>query len=688
MSENKDNKENTNTKSNNNETNKDAESLLNSKASPVGKINSIEMGSDFLKQNISANNSFSDPNTNENNNKINNQKNPNNKAFLENQTSFTNPLQIPIQNNQLSLTNSSPYAVYYTNPENYQNHNYNYNNQAAAGGFPSYPNTQQPYPNNNQTLNYPQQQNQQSYYNYSTQEFNNAYYAQLQGIPQQNQALTSNYAAANLAAQSPFYYRLPQGSQAVAAQPQIQAQAQNSFPMQMQYQYQMPIQTQSLNQIPPAYAAGNFNNPHSIMQAVPNNLINPPLYNINNTNLNNKNTNIPQELNNNIMNENAQNQNTPLSPLNQPNTFPAAAANAATHNYIYPQNQQQQIQPLTQLYYNPNTFPANYQTSFLPPQANQIIPQIPTESEAAHGHINPYIKLLYNGGMACVAGVIAKLLTLNIHILESKNSIEHTQFPESYKKILRNFGSAKALAAIFPFSLSLVLWEYSKKTVDFIFRYDEKNFNEKYLSGKTDAVLYKNVYSRNFLASFAMGYLLAKPLNLFDSIILGVSHRLDVKGEKIDEKIIRQNIKDGYYEKFYNKLHNYSMTVYTMKFGFFFGFYDTIKFFNNYYRAHNFFVNFKLAFYVSMLTNFMVYPYEVARKKFAYELIYHNYKQLEAPEPIKKEPFFKEFKEIFKNSSYVFRDNSFRSFGYGMANKVLPSFFTAFAVAIYENYRY
>jgi len=342
--------------------------------------------------------------------------------------------------------------------------------------------------------------------------------------------------------------------------------------------------------------------------------------------------------------------------------------------------------------------PVYYQIPLL---YNPVIPNYPNSIESQINYspnlidslnkknINPYFKIIYNAAISVISGLTSKLLTFNIHDLENKKSIEHTQFQENFKKILRSFTSTKSISSIFPFCISMFFWEYSKKVIDYIFKYDEHLLNEKYLNNNRDTELYKNVYSRSFISSFFMGFLLSKPLNLFDSVILGVSYSMDIKGEKIDEKIIRKNINDGFYERIYNKLHNYSVTVYTLHFGLFYGFYETSKFFNRYYRSQNFFTNFKLAFYLSMITNLFVYPYELVRQKFSLGLIYtNNNKILESNEQIKKLSFLTEFKNILKESSYIFRDNNLKIIGYGMLNKILPSFFTAFTMSIYENYKF
>ena len=648
MSENKEKIENANFKSDTDKTTKGTEKLINSNPSILDKINSIEIATDYLKQNTISNNSFSEqiPNNNSNNN-----KNDNN--IPENKNLITYQNQIPNQKAYTGLENNSPYNSYYATPNNIQNQkmnqNYNDQNQNWAKANPGYSQNYQNNAASNQLQNYPQRV-------YNLQSINYAY-DKTSGIPQQNQVLTSNYYAnansnnlkgneenpnvLNLA-QNPVYYQTSKANQA------NQTHEQNNIPLQMQMQnqnqYPIYVQTPISNQIPSAYG-----NPNLIPNQTQTNYLN-----------NNQNNQNSFEIPNKLENKNPiiiQNPNLPNSPATQ-----------------------------SQFYCNQTPVIPNYQIPIVP-QINPIPVRVPSEPQT-HGYINPYFKLLYNCGMSFVSGLIAKLLTMNIHVLESKNSFENSHFPESYRKLMRNFGSSKALAAIFPFSFTLVLWNYMKKPIEFVFRLNEKKLNEKYLSGNIDASLYLDILSRNLSSSFLMGYLLSKPLNFFDSVILGISHMIDVKGKKIDEQVIRKNIKEGYYVKYYNKMHNYSLIVYTLKYGLFFAGFDTIKFFKRDYRSHNFFANFKLAFYVSIFSNIFVYPFEIARQKFAYELIYYNYKQLETSEPIKKESFFKEFKEIFKYTKSIFIDNSSKTIGYGMFNKCLPSFYTAFAVAFYENYKY
>ncbi len=496
MSENKGNIENTNFKIEIDEPNKDSESLINQTATSQQKVKSIEKETNYLKQNISAQNSpFSEPNSNNNQNK--------NNSNLDNKASISNPAQIPhkqISADSSNIGNDSPYAsVYNANPNNYPQQNYNYYSQAS--GLQSYPANQQVYANsavpvvNYQMPNFPQQQYNQKYYNYS-QELTNPYpyHPQMQGVPQQNLALNSNYVIPNSTAQSPFYYNLPQGSQA-GNNNSSSAALQRNLPIQMQMQnqnqFQIQAQQRNLNYIPSAFPPANLN--HSHIQA-PNA---PFLIDNNQTNQTIQNPNISSESTREVIdvfeNPLSHSKNIPISSLNQIGITTA-------QSYVYPQNQlQQQIQSSAIPVINdPNTNNKNQNftlpgaqqaelyysshTPYIAPIYNQLQQHTsPSLSEPeSYGNINPYIKFLYNGSIACFSGIIAKLMTLRINVLESIQSVENTEFPESYRRIQRNFGSSKALCAIFPFSFSLVLWEYSKKTIEFIFRYDAKKLNEKY----------------------------------------------------------------------------------------------------------------------------------------------------------------------------------------------------------------
>jgi hypothetical protein len=86
-----------------------------------------------------------------------------------------------------------------------------------------------------------------------------------------------------------------------------------------------------------------------------------------------------------------------------------------------------------------------------------------------------------------------------------------------------------------------------------------------------------------------------------------------------------------------------------------------------------------------MFTNFLVYPFDIAREKFGHELAHHKYKELETPEYAKTQSIFKELKPILKNTFNVFRDHSLVKLGYGVYNRAfLPAFFTGYTIAVYE----
>lgn len=357
-------------------------------------------------------------------------------------------------------------------------------------------------------------------------------------------------------------------------------------------------------------------------------------------------------------------------------------------NYNVPQPQE--IQPQVQIpfqYYNANpAYPSyspypNVSQNIIPLQDNLITPS------DTHEYINPYLKLIYNGCMCAASGVISKLITINMSVLESKFSLDHTEFPDAFKKICKHFDSAKSLCAIFPFCLALVINEYSKLSISYVFGFNDKKMHEQLHKGEKDIIYYKNAISKSFLSSFLLGFILSKPLNLFDSIVLGISNQLDVKGKKFDEHSVRQSIKNNYYENFYRKLHNYSTVLYTLHFGLYFGIYDSTKHLSKYFHSNTFLVNFKLALLTSVFTNCLLYPLELVRKRFSYNLIYNNNKIFDTTDKLPKEPFFKEFKDMCKSSLKIIKENSFKVLGYGLYNKILPSTFTAFTVALYENYR-
>jgi len=196
-----------------------------------------------------------------------------------------------------------------------------------------------------------------------------------------------------------------------------------------------------------------------------------------------------------------------------------------------------------------------------------------------------------------------------------------------------------------------------------------------------------------------MGFMLYTPLTYVECAVLYIDKTLVINNKKnlVEFMGKRINYNDvlelleklkkevKFVPNFVIKINNYSLVVYTLKYGIFFGLFDSVKHFKRNTRVYNFYENFKLGFFVSMFTNFLVYPFDIAREKFCYELVHNKYKKLETLEDGKIQSIFKELKPILKNTFNVFRDHSLVKLGYGIYNRAfLPAFFTGYTIAFYE----
>ncbi len=416
----------------------------------------------------------------------------------------------------------------------------------------------------------------------------------------------------------------------------------------------------------------NYVHEYNYKNIIPQNTVSqniPDVYNNQNPNTN------PNEKH--FMNNNynpIQIQNQFPSNNNYPTNNPNIPVNTQPQQYPYHFNQNYPIYPQTPM---SNNVPLNQ--SFSEPQ------KITTEVNHKK-QINLY-KFLYNSFMAVSSGIIANLVTFNIHIYENKKSIEHTQFPDSFKNHLIKFSSNKSVCSTYPFSFCLAFWEPIRKSVDYILRIDEKKLKDKYLNGNIDASLILKVFWKNIISSYLMGFIFSKPLNFFDSVVLGIAHITDKKKEKITESKIRDGVRDDFFLKIYRKLHNYSVIVYTSKIGVFFSVYEIHKFLQIENQQQAYFTNFFNGFLLSLLTNAFSYPQEIVRQKFAYELIYHNDKIFEQGESVKREPFNQEYNEIKKIMNLLLKDKGFNNLKYGMSNMFFSSFFTGITITLYEAYK-
>ena len=321
---------------------------------------------------------------------------------------------------------------------------------------------------------------------------------------------------------------------------------------------------------------------------------------------------------------------------------------------------------------NPNIYPVQ----------NPLFYNIPNQETIHHipkkdSYLRIFLyKYLYNGFNSFASCVTAKLITLSFDRLLYKDTLESHYYPTKREKILSNFDSYKSIGTIIPFAFALHTNIYLNKIIYDYLSLEENKYN-KFL--KTEI---------NIISSFSMGYLFSKPLNVFDVVLMWLFNLIEVKGESLDTKDIRKKIKENQYDNIHRKLSNYSTLVYSLQYGVFFGLYNTGKICNEYFRKNHFTGNFCLALTSSFIANSIVYPFDLVRKKSAYDIVTIHKDYLDSKEKLPKQKFMLDVKDLYENVKILLKnENNTELIKNGIKNRFILSIFTAFGVGIFEHFR-